>query len=289
MATMPSCSPCSMRDRLRRSSTSACRRSACAPVMRRNRLPWEPRYRRRSSIVSTNPLMEVMGVRSSWETLATKSCRNRSNWRRRVASVAQSRTSHPSPSAWTRLTRIWITASGTTSARSPAPWPDVPATTGARSSRSDGADSTSANGRPTCPGCTPSRLPAAAFVTQITPRESTATTASGSWASSRSARRASRASAALAPASSRARAVALRWRLRHHVSTPADAPSSAIDSLPTPGVSTSAGSNTATAMPSAASTPAATGPPVIRARGSRRRAPSPDATPHRRASCAGRR
>ena len=105
---------------------SACSRSACAPAILRNRLPLEPRYRRRSSIVSTNPLMAVIGVRNSCDTFATKSWRSRSNRRSRVASDAQISTSRPSSSTGTRLTRMWITASGARSARSRAPCSAVP-------------------------------------------------------------------------------------------------------------------------------------------------------------------
>ena len=303
VASMPSCSPCSMRDRLRRSSTSASSRSACAPAMRRNRLPLEPRYRRRSSIVSTNPLMAVIGVRSSCETLATKSCRSRSSRCILVASVAQSRTSRPSPSG-TRLTRMWITASGTRSPRSPAACSEAPARTGARMARSDGADSASAKGRPTCSGRTPSNPAADLLATLMTPPGSIATTASGSSASSRSTLRALRTSAMVAPASRRALTAAVRARARHHAITPSDAPSSAIDSRPAQRPSRSSGSSSATAMPAAATATApaaaATGmarPPgspgaarsFTRACGSRRRARSPGATPRRPASCAGRR
>ena len=264
-ASMPSCSPCSIRDRLRRSSTSACRRSACARAMRRNRLPLEPRYRRRSSIVSTNPLMAVIGVRSSWETLATKSWRSRSNRWSRVASDAQISTSRPSSSAGIRLTRTWITASATRSAMSPVACSEVPARTGARSSRSDGAGSASARGRPTCSGRTPRRSPAAVLATQTTPRGSTATTASGSWASKRSTRRTSRVSATVVRASRPAWLAAVRARARHHASTPPEAPSSAIESLPAHRPRSSAGSSSAAAMPTAATavpvTAAATGRP----------------------------
>ena len=90
-AILPCSESCSMRDRLKRSSMISLRRSACLAMICKKFRAFSGSCMAPSSRVSTNPLMEVMGVLSSWETLATKSRRACSRRRNRVTSLSTMR------------------------------------------------------------------------------------------------------------------------------------------------------------------------------------------------------
>ncbi len=79
---------CSIFERLSRSSMMACKRSACLAMIRRKRSASCGSFMAPSSRVSTKPLIEVTGVFSSGETLATKSRRMCSSRRKSVTSLS---------------------------------------------------------------------------------------------------------------------------------------------------------------------------------------------------------
>ena len=75
----------------------ASRRFTCRCTIPRKRMELAGSSKPSSRIVSTKPLINVIGVRSSWETLATKSRRTFSRCRSRVTSCSTIRTPIFSP------------------------------------------------------------------------------------------------------------------------------------------------------------------------------------------------
>ena len=105
-ATRASCSatsrPSTPRSRLESASRSSMiefRRSACPAMMRRNRRPASGSSIAPSASVSAKPLIDVTGVLSSCDTLATKSLRTASRRRRRVTSFTTTTAPATAPSS----------------------------------------------------------------------------------------------------------------------------------------------------------------------------------------------
>ena len=156
---------CSIRDRLSRSEMMALSRSACLWMMDRNRCASSRSSGGFSCSVSTKPLMLVMGVRSSCETLATKSRRMFSRRRNRVTSLSTSSAPRRSPRGPCRpvaCTCRYVSFSRLRT-MSPSTGPS-PRSASSVSSRRSGLRTTSCTLRPSaCSGASPSRRAPARF------------------------------------------------------------------------------------------------------------------------------